>query len=122
MIIVTLETEEIAARASPLKPRVDIPSRSSLLFILLVAYTTDKRLSTVGVSTASGVTKFYLIENFKEIADVLSKLIDKEQAIQNSLVTASDSLNQLQQLKQLRDNGVITAEEFETKKKQILGL
>lgn len=88
----------------------------------ILAYTTDKRLSTVGVSTASGVTKFYLLENFKEIADVLSKLIDKEQAIQNSLVTASDSLNQLQQLKQLRDNGVITAEEFETKKKQILGL
>lgn len=40
----------------------------------------------------------------------------------NSKENSNDNINDLKQLKQLADDGVITQDEFEAKKKQILGL
>ena len=40
-------------------------------------YSTRKFLSVITVATSSGITKFSLIQNYKEIGDVLSKTINE---------------------------------------------
>ena len=93
---------------------------------MISAYSTRKLLSTVSVATASGITKFSLIENYKEIGDVLSQLINQRQKSTQvdsaPASTNSNSLDDLVRLKSLLDSGIITQEEFEAKKKQLLGL
>lgn len=45
-----------------------------------------------------------------------------QQAQANAAPQTDDTVNQLKQLAELRDQGILTDEEFEAKKKQILGL
>ena len=93
---------------------------------MVSAYSTSKLLSVVAVATASGITRFSLVENYKEIGDVLSRLISQRQ--RNTQVdntesySKSDSMDDLIKLKSLLDAGIITQEEFDAKKKQLLGL
>lgn len=47
---------------------------------------------------------------------------EEQQAQPQSAAPADDTTQQLQQLSQLKDQGVITEEEFAAKKKQILGI
>jgi membrane protease subunit (stomatin/prohibitin family) len=50
---------------------------------------------------------------------------DQQQPEQQAAAPAAssqDEISQLQQLAQLKDQGILTQEEFDTKKKQILGL
>ena len=82
---------------------------------------------TITVATSSGIIKFSLIKNVSEIQNELRKLIveRQEQKVayvpqQNSNVASTPE--QLKQFKELLDAGVITQEEFDAKKKQILGL
>ena len=93
---------------------------------MVSAYSTKKWFNVVAVATASGITKFSLIENYAEIGNVLSQLINQRQ--ENTQRNAahsspkSDSMDDLLKLKSLLDSGIITQEEFELKKKQLLGL
>lgn len=96
---------------------------------MVSAYSTRKRLSTIVIATSSGLTKFTLIGNYAEIGEVLAKLINDRQA--NTQATTnespaqsaqSNSMDDLVKLKSLLDNGIITQEEFDAKKKEILGL
>ncbi len=48
--------------------------------------------------------------------------VAQPQAALPSAPAASDEVTQIQQLAQLRDQGILTNEEFEAKKKQILGI
>ena len=92
---------------------------------MVSAYSTRKFLSTISVATASGITKFALIGNYQEIGEVLSKKINERQQKTEASATKpaeADSLDQLTKLKALLDNGVISQEEFDAKKKQLLGL
>lgn len=93
---------------------------------MISAYSTRKFLSTVTISTASGITKFPLIANYIEIGNVLSqKINDRQNKTANSVRDDQpnrDSLDQLMKLKSLLDAGVITQEEFDEKKKQLLEL
>ena len=82
---------------------------------------------TITVATSSGIINFSLIKNVSEIQNELRKLIieRQEQKVayvpqQNSNVASTPE--QLKQFKELLDAGVITQEEFDAKKKQILGL
>ena len=91
------------------------------------AYSTRTMLSTIAVATSSGITKFAMIGNYKEIGETLSKLINARQdntsaPAQTVVEPAQDNLEDLKKLKDLLDNGIITQEEFDTKKKQLLGL
>lgn len=86
------------------------------------AYATKKRNSTIVVATSSGVTKFALIANYKEIGDVLSKLISNRQENTTKAGSTNSNMDDLVKLKNLLDSGIITQEEFEAKKKQLLGL
>ena len=69
------------------------------------------------------VREIILCEKFlgeKPIA--LSKTTDQQSTPVISKIDESDRINNLAQYKNLLDSGVITQEEFEAKKKQLLGL
>ena len=95
---------------------------------MVSAYTTRKFFSTIAVATSSGITKFSLIKNYAEIGTVLSAKINERQentataTAQAAPSPASSSMDDLVKLKDLLDKGIITQEEFDAKKKEILGL
>ena len=86
------------------------------------AYATKKWNSTIVVATSSGLTKFALIANYKEIGDVLSKLISNRQENTAKAGSTNSNMDDLVKLKNLLDSGIITQEEFDAKKNQLLGL
>ena len=99
--------------------RVDIPldsiSSISLTFFLLFG---------ISVASSSGVISFYFVSQRDEIHKAISNLLVERQKNKNeSTVDANDhATDELKKYKDLLDNGVITKEEFDAKKKQILGL
>lgn len=89
------------------------------------AYSTRRFLSTIAVATPSGLTRFSLITNYKEIGNVLAQKINKRQEFSGYAKDEEpkgNNMDDLLKLKSLLDAGVITQEEFEAKKKQLLGL
>ncbi len=99
--------------------RVDLPLDS----ITSVGTSGNHKIT---VATASGLIKFSYIENRDEIHKVLSDLIiarqTKSYAKEEKPTNNSDYTEELKKIKELLDAGVITQEEFDAKKKQILGL
>ena len=92
---------------------------------MVSAYSTRKFLSVIAVATASGITKFSLIGNYKEVGDVLAKKINERQqntAIAKTQTAENSAMDDLAKLKALLDSGIISQEEFDAKKKQLLGL
>ena len=101
--------------------RVDLPVDS------VSATSTIRMLKGVSVSTSSGRISFLVVKNADEIYKVVSNLlIERQQKKFNTVVTAtapmSDGADQLRKYKDLLDSGVITQEEFDAKKKQLLDL
>ena len=92
---------------------------------MVSAYSTRKFLSVIAVATASGITKFSLIGNYKEVGNVLAqKINERQQKTENTKTKTSDSMamDDLVKLKSLLDAGIISQEEFDAKKKELLGL
>lgn len=94
---------------------------------MISAYSTRRFLAMVTVATASGFTKFSLIGNYKEIGNVLQNLINERQlntqiSVGSIATENTDKFNYLKQLKELLDNDAVSQEEFEAKKKEILGI
>jgi len=93
---------------------------------MISSYSVRSFLSTIAVATSSGLTKFAFIENYAEIGNVLSTMINTRQ--DNTIKTESKNetsalnIDDIVKLKNLLDQGVITQEEFDAKKKQLLGL
>lgn len=92
---------------------------------MISSYAKRKRLSTIVVATSSGFTKFTMIGNYVEICNVLSqKINERQEKTENKSKSneASDDnyMDNLIKLKSLLDAGIITQEEFDTKKKQLL--
>ncbi len=83
-------------------------------------------LKRVAVSTPSGRISFLALKNADDIYNVISELMMKRQQAEKKDATASDStetaVDELKKFKELLDNGVISQEEFDAKKKQLLGL
>ncbi len=76
----------------------------------------------VAVATSSGLIKFFLLENQQEIFSTISELLIKRQSQSTETNNNVSNADELQKYKILLDNGVITQEEFDAKKKQILNL
>lgn len=100
--------------------RVDLPIDS------ISATATLRMLKGVSVSTASGRINFLLIKNAGEMYEKINNiLIERQKKETPNIITVekkTDTPNDLIKLKELLDKGIITQEEFDTKKKQILGL
>ena len=98
--------------------RVDIPL-DSISAVGTVAITNG-----ITVSSSSGKISFAYISNSDEIHSILSKIIIERQGNNSTNIIQKENSNadELQKYKNLLDNGVITQEEFEAKKKQLLNL
>lgn len=101
--------------------RVDIPI-DSISSVAKIGW-----LMGVSVSSSSGTLRFMYLANAKEIHNVLSEIIierqkNKPETNTTTIVQNSDEADKLKKYKELLDSGVITQEEFEAKKKQLLGL
>lgn len=80
----------------------------------------------VSITSIGNVSNFHCIENREEVMKAISYLLANPQQ-SSAQPTQSASANgseaeQLKRLKDLLDSGVLTQEEFDAKKKQILGL
>lgn len=83
----------------------------------------------IAVATSSGSIRFKAITNNAEVHAAISKLLMERQekapaaSEQKPTIVASQSnAEELKKFKELLDSGVITQEEFDAKKKQLLGI
>ncbi len=101
--------------------RVDLPMDS-------VSAIGSKILKGIAVSTSSGKVSFLVIKNRDEIHKCVSDLLIDRQNRKDSAQTivsvpaTQSTTDELKKFKDLLDMGVITQEEFDAKKKQLLGL
>jgi hypothetical protein len=103
--------------------RIDLP-------LDMISAVATASLGGIAVSTSSGAIRFKGMKNNVEIHETISKLLLRRQETK----TASEPVpakpenkpqvksDELRELKNLLDDGVITQEEFDAKKKQLLGL
>lgn len=101
--------------------RVDLPVDS------VSATSTIGLFKGISVSTSSGKISFLAIKNANEIYEIINNLLvdrqkEKSQNTGTTIIQNSDEADQLKKYKDLLDSGVITQEEFDAKKKQLLGL
>lgn len=79
----------------------------------------------IDIGTSAGKIHFKWIKNNEEIHAEISKLLNSRQANkkeQTTIVNNVSNADELTKYKELLDTGVITQEEFNTKKKQLLGI
>jgi len=106
--------------------RVDLPIDS-------VSAVGTSALKGISVGTSSGKISFKLIKNQVEMHSVISNLLKERQEKEKSqTVTKETTVNQtiieqtsadeLKKFKELLDMGAITQDEFDAKKKELLGL
>ncbi|MBR4081253.1 MAG: SHOCT domain-containing protein [Clostridia bacterium] len=83
-------------------------------------------LSTVSVATSSGKINFWFVANkdevFKAITDLLIQRQHPISAPAPAPAEAPSRAAELKEFKEMLDAGLITQEEFDAKKKQVLGL
>ena len=99
--------------------RVDLPLDS-------ISAVSTGILKGIAVATSSGKIHFTGISNNKEIHGAISKLLMERQGKDNTTTIKQEiprsNADELKKYKELLDTGVITQEEFDAKKKQLLGL
>ena len=102
--------------------RVDLPLNQ-------ISAVAQGMLSSIAVATSSGRIHFWCIENRDEVFDELSNLIRYFQIqkndvnnVEKSVIQQVSNADELKKYKELLDCGVISEEEFDAKKKQLLGL
>lgn len=82
-------------------------------------------LKGIDISTSSGTIKFKLISNNTDVHKIISNLLMERQSKQTTTFkqeTAQSNAEELKEYKELLDSGIISQEEFDAKKKQLLGL
>lgn len=115
-------TDKRVYGCTSLGKRVDLPIDS----ISAVASSSIKKGITI--KTSSGAISFAFLNNYQEFHSKISKLIleRQEKKIVNIPIVKQEptqsNADELKKYKDLLDNGVITQEEFDQKKKQLLGL
>ena len=97
--------------------RVDLPLDS-------VSAVASGALNSIAVATSSGKISFIAMAKRNELYEVLGRLIVERQnkSRNNDDNNATSNADELKKFKDLLDSGVITQEEFDAKKKQLLGL
>lgn len=83
--------------------------------------------NSIVIATSSGKIKFYDIDNRNAIHSSISSLLIERQKKNNEAPVVRQEIPQsnadeLKKFKELLDSGVISQEEFDAKKKQLLGL
>lgn len=117
---ITVTDKRIFGKASFGK-RVDLPLDS------ISAVSTTSIFNGIGVSSSSGTIKFLYITNAKEIHQTISELlVNRQNSFQDKTTIKQEpqqsNADEIKKYKDLLDSGAITQEEFDAKKKQLLGL
>lgn len=82
----------------------------------------------IAITTASGAIKFAFVKNRDLLHSEISKLLVERQGKSKAThadvapVAATSNADELKKYKELLDSGIISQEEFDAKKKQLLGL
>lgn len=79
----------------------------------------------IAVATSSGKISFILLKNAKSIhKEITALLIDRQnkKVQEKPVISSASNADELKKYKELLDSGIITQEEFDKKKKQLLGL
>ena len=77
----------------------------------------------ISITTDSGKIAFPQLINRDEVYDCLAKLFNTQHELNTNVKKSSGGITEeLTELKNLLDSGIITEEEFDAKKKQLLGL
>lgn len=104
------------------RKRVDLPLDS------ITAIGTTRIFSGLTVTTASGSIKFIMLKNRDELHKAISDLLidrqGKEKPVSTIIKqeTSQSNADELKKYKELLDSGAITQEEYDAKKKELLGL
>lgn len=100
--------------------RVDLPFD-------MISATSVGWLHSISVATSSGKISFWLLSNRNEVFAAISNLLIERQSKEKTITSITQEIPQsnadeLKKFKTLLDDGIITKEEFDAKKKQLLGL
>lgn len=102
--------------------RVDLP-------LDMISAVGTGMFKSIAVTTSSGAIKFAMVANNDDIHTAISKLlVERQNTSKKSSETIvkqgiqQSSADELKKYKELLDSGVISQEEFDAKKKQLLGL
>lgn len=119
-ITITVTNKRVYGKTT-LRHSVDLPLDS-------ISSVGTSAFKSISVATSSGRISFAFIDNVKEIHEEIRKLLierqDKKKIdnVNQAPVIATSTPDELKKYKELLDCGVITQEEFDAKKKQLLGL
>jgi len=82
--------------------------------------------NTVAVASSAGKIRFAGVEDKDKIYSTINSLLSERSIKQNNtinnIVQPKSDADELVKFKELLDNGIISQEEFEAKKKQLLGV
>lgn len=98
--------------------RVDLPLDS-------ITAVGTSRFNGLAVTTASGAIKFTMLKNRDELHEAISKLLVARQEKATTTIKQEipqSNADELKKYKELLDGGIISQEEFDAKKKQLLGI
>ena len=97
--------------------RVDLPLNQ-------ISAVGTSSLKGIAVGTSSGKIVFKAIENYIDVHKEITGLLATKQdaSVVQAVKPESNNMEDLKKFKELLDMGVITQEEFDAKKKQMLGL
>lgn len=118
---ITITDKRVIGKANFGK-RVDLPLNQ-------ISSVGQGMISSIAVATSSGSVRFWLLENRDEVFEGLTDLIKSFQIQktdfsnkETTILQQTSNADELKKFKELLDNGVITQEEFDAKKKQLIGL
>ena len=80
---------------------------------------------TLGIASSSGSVKFRCVQNADEFVETVNNLTEKRKNAAKAPSSAANqvsSADELKKFKELLDAGAISQEEYDSKKKQLLGL
>lgn len=96
------------------RKRVDLPFD-------MISSVGSSLLNSVAVATSSGKICFWFVANRNEVFSAISScLVERQNSIYSTSTSTLSSADELKKYKELLDSGVISREEFDAKKKQLL--
>lgn len=96
--------------------RVDLP-------IDMISSVSTSIFNGISIATSSGRITFWFCKNRNEVFEEISKLLlERQDKSRTTVENTTDVSAELKKFKELLDSGIITQDEFDAKKKQLLGL
>ena len=129
LIFALVSGNELTVTNMRIYGKVTFGKRVDLPFDSISAVATGSVFNKISVSTSSGRITFFSIPNRIEIYAIINKLLmERQQSKANTasapitVVQNGGEADELKKYKDLLDSGIITQEEFDAKKKQLLDL